>query len=336
MANRSRALQLRQIGREVTPGTAVAANLIDPHLKLIINLDGDESERVQPTGYVVGTNVVAGQYAVAGSYESPFSYSTAHIIFDSLFKKVTATGAGTAKTRVWTPSPNALDTRQYYSAEGGQAGAVEKAKYLFMNSFQATISKGDAAPMTGDVMAIWNGLVTALTGSPTVLPSSIVPKISWNVYRAATFAGLAASPTQLTDQFRYALDWGQFFDVAAFINGSNPGWDAPGLVENIKWDVNATVPSDVTGTDYTGEFTLAKKLAGTPIFIRLMSTGTTVIESGTPDIYEQLIIDMCLRIKANPTPEDVGPFEGKTWPLELSLDATSGKFLEITSVSTVA
>lgn len=336
MANRARKLQLRQLGREVTPGTAVSANLIDPHLMLNINLDGDDSDRVVPTGYLVPTGMVAGAYWVTGDYSEPFGFTTAHIIFDSALKKVTATGAGTAKTRVWTPSANALDTRQYYSGEGGQSGAVEKAKYLFINGIKWQISKTDAAPMTGDVMAQWNGLATSLTGSPTVLASSLVPKIAWNVYNNTTFVGLGSSPTQLTDHASYAADWGPFFDVASFINSASPGWDAPGLAEDIKWNVDVTVPKDVTGTDYTGVFTLAKKLAGTPIFIRLSATGTTVIESGTPDIYESFIIDMCLRIRGNPTPSDIGPFAGLTWPCELSLDATSGKYLEITTVSTVA
>lgn len=336
---KSRVAQIRRLGRESTPGTAVAADFIDPHLKLMIALAGPDSVRVVPTGYMFPTTSVPGMYWGGGTYDVPFSFSTIHVVLDSLFKTVTATGATLTKTRVYTPAVSAVDTVQFYSGESGQTGAIEFYKYLFFNSLKAKIAKQGGSNLTGDVLAqVQSGFLgTAFTtGSPTVLPSSIVPAIAWNAYNATTFAGLAASPTQLTDQFEYDLNYGPVRETAAFIGSSNPGWDAPGIGEAPKQSVNVTVPKDVSSTSYAGVFTLEKKRAGTPIFIRLSAQGNLIETVSSVDYYEQIILDCVLRIMGNPKDSNVGPFVGQTWPTELSVDATSGKALQITVINGVA
>lgn len=332
MPKRSRALQVRQWHAETTPGTPVPADTRSPNGKFMLEQAGDPNKVYVPTGQLVASDSVSGMTWGAGNYESPWSFCEIYQIFNSLFKHVNPTGASLAKTRVWTPAANAEDTYDVYSFDGGQNGALRKFAYVFFNSLKGTISKQDMSPLTGDMMGQWLGNSTGSLVSATTLPSELVGSIMWDAFTADTFAHLASAPSQLTDQWKVAIDYGPVRDTAAFINSANPSWDAAGIGDPIKNKIDITVPYDVSGSDYAGQFTEAKKRAGTPIFLRYVATGAFIENDGMADIYEQLIIDMCVKIIGYPKDTDIKPFVGLTWPCELMLDPTSNKYIEITTI----
>lgn len=333
MALYSRALEITQVGRETTAGTAVAANLLPPNLKIMLEYDGPENTPIVASGHLVPSGQTSGIYWIAGSYETIWTFDELYLILDSLFKSVSATGAGAAKTRVWAPSVNALDTIKTVTIQNGQTGKVLIAKYGMFNSWEWELSKQEVGPLTGEMLAQFSSITNALTATPTTLTSSPIGALMFNVYSATTFANLTSAPTQETTVEKIAFSYGPVRDIAAFINSSNVGWDAAGIGEAPESSVTITVPEDVSGSDYAGLFTLAKKQAGTPIYLRLKATGGVELETG---VYQTLIIDMCLQIVDKPAAAEVGPFKGISWPCRLFKDATSGKFIEITTISATA
>lgn len=329
MVNRSRALQVAQIGLEATPGTEVPANLIAPNTKIMVAPAGDPNTEHVPSGHLVARDTNSGMTWGAGSYEMKIAYDESYLMFNSFLRHVDSTGATLAKTRVWTPSPNAIDAFDTYSAQAGQAGAVEKFRHLLFNSLNFTIGKQESPLFTGEILAQGYTLAAALTATPTVLESSPIASTSWNLWTGATFGAMT---TQLLTGFRVAISVGPKYSTAAFVGSANPSWDAAGIGDPIPNSVNVVVPFDVSGTDYAGEFTMAKKAAGTPIFLTAISEGA-VIESA---VQQTLKVAMCLKIRNVPAREDIGPFVGNSWPCGLYIDSVSNKWLEVTTISETA
>jgi hypothetical protein len=335
MPSRSRALSVSQLIKEVTPGTTPGSPtaLSLPNTRIMLAGAGDDSTAHVPSGHLVPRDTTSGLEWGAGSYEMKWSFDELHILFDSLLKKVTATGAGAAKTHLYSPAANALDAFQTYAAEIGQAGAVEKFNYMVFNSMNFEIRKqGGDGLITGDVLAQEALPAAALTASPTVLPSSPISPTAWDLFTADTFAELESDPVQLTTNFRFGFGLGPKYSSAAYINSAEPSWDALGIGEPIANNLSLTLPHDVSGSDYAGLFTLAKKRAGTPIYLRLQTEGDE-IETG---INELITLDMCVKIRNVPGREDIGPFIGNAFPLNLYIDPTSGKWLEVTIISRTA
>lgn len=328
----SRAQEVVQVGEEVTPGTEVAANLIPPNTKLDIRPTGEGSETYYGQGAWVPSDVRPGLRWAVGTYEAPPTYDESYLIFNGYFKKVTASGAGAAKTRVWSPGPRTAETIGTLSAQRGQAGATNKFSYVVPNTWGLEVNKRlNGARMRGDLLGQYKNRGTALTGSPSTIKSSPIQGSSFNVYGATTWAGLTSSPVQETLVERIAISFGAIRDFAAFLNSAIKTWDALGLIVPTT-GVVITLPDDVSGSDFAGTFNLAKMDAGTPIFLRLEATGAE-LQTG---INETFRIDMALKIANVPEGAEIGPFAGNAWPLQFVIDPTSGKFIEITTISATA
>lgn len=323
MANRSRAMVVSRIGKETTPGTAVNTTIQLPNTRIMLFPAGDPNPVTVPSGYLYPADQSNAVEWGAGTYEMKMAYDECYVLFNSLLKAVTPTGGG-PYTRVWTPSVNALDTYDTYTAEMGQSGSVDRFTYMVFNSMKFTAGKQENPLFTGDVFAQEVLPTTAFAGSPTTVASSPIAATTWNAYTGATFGAVT---TQYTLDWKLEFNYGPKLSPAFYMSSAEPSFDALGIGDPIPNSVNITVAKDVSGSDYTpSPFTLAAKRAGTLIFVTLRSV------SGT-NTYKQ---DMALKIVGMPTSADIGPFQGQTWPCRLFVDPVSNKALEITTISSTA
>jgi hypothetical protein len=111
--------------------------------------------------------------------------------------------------------------------------------------------------------------------------------------------------------FRYEFDYGPVMKDAAFIGSAEPSFNALGIIVPNN-SLKLTLPYDVSGSDFAGFLTLSKKRASTPVFVRLISTGT-LLESGIDNV-----------------------FLGLMWELGIFADEVSGKALELTLIGQTA
>lgn len=339
MALRSSKLQKAHQGLEVTPGTAVTANLLAPNTKLGLRFMGDPNEEYSAEGHLFPADSSSGLVWSGGAWEAPPTFDEAYLYYNSLFKHVAATspGAGVAKKRVWSPSPAAADTHDTYSVERGQVGAIRKSTYVVYNSMKLLFGKRLRPLMSGDLLGQFDpaaGLTNAFSnGSPTVIKSSVIPKKAWNLYTADSFAELETDATLITPAAaRFELDYGPVMKDAAFIGSAEPSWDALGIIVP-NTSLKLTLPFDVSGSDLAGLLNMSKLDNSTPVFMRAVALGDELEE----DIFETHQIDMCLRARVVPDDEDIDDvFLGLTWELGLFLDPTSGKAIEATLIGETA
>jgi hypothetical protein len=333
MANYAKALQVAQLKKEVTPGTAVGADTVAPNTKILLAPDGDPNEEYSGEGHLFPSDSSNGLEWSSGKWEAPPTYDESYLVFNSVFKHVNATtgGGGVAKTRVWTPASASADTHDTYSVERGQTGAVEKFTYAIFNTLKLLVGKRIRTLMSGDMLGQEVLPAAALTAVATTIKSSVIPKTGWDIYYATTWAGLAAG-TLLSTGFRYEFDYGPVMKDAAFIGSAEPSFNALGIIVP-QHALKLTLPYDVSGSDFASFLTLAKKRASTPVFIRLVSTGA-LLEVG---INQKFQIDMSLRVRKVPDETDIdNVFLGLMWELGLYIDETSGNVLEITTIGQTA
>ena len=105
---------------------------------------------------------------------------------------------------------------------------------------------------------------TAFTsGTPTVVHSSPISNMMFNLYYASTWALLQSAPVALTSQFRLEYLYGPKYGDAAFIGSAAQSYDALGIIVPAT-KVLLTLPFSVSGPDFVGRLNLSNKRGGTP------------------------------------------------------------------------
>lgn len=172
-----------------------------------------------------------------------------------------------------------------------------------------------------------NNVTVAAAAGQQTLQSSPIAATSWDLLGAS--GGFGDADVAFTTGWKLEFNYGPKLSPAFFINSAEGSFDALGVGEPIPNSVNITVSKDVSGSDYTGLFNLAKKRAGTIIYLTVQSLGS-IISGATPQTFK---LDMCLKTTALPTSADIGPFQGLTFPCKLFVDPASSKALELKTIS---
>lgn len=326
MAKYAKALEVAQIGKETTPGTAVAANRRLPNLRLGIGMDGDANEDFMGSGNLYPSDLTNSVEWGGGSYEVPPTFVEQVYINDSLFKTATPVGAGAAKTRTYTPSVSAADTFTTYTFQKGQAGSIVQHPYGVFNSWSQTIKKQGRNLISGDLLSQEGTPGTALSGSPTVVTSRPIPNTSWNLYTGTSWSNLQSAASALNTGFQLDIAYGPRYDSEFFVGSAEPSFDDLGIIVPNN-EIKLTLPKNASGSDFAEYVTMAKKRGGTFIYLRASALGN-VVETGTPDILEESTIDMSLKVRAVPAESEMNVFLGLQWTLGLFIDPTPTKALE--------
>jgi hypothetical protein len=273
-----------------------------------------------PSGNLYPTSTASRAEWSAGTWNLPFCFNQFAYAADSLYGVATPAGAGAAKTRTWTPPVSTAPTRQFYTYERGQAGAVNKHAYAHFNSLSYTVAKRGETGLSGDLAAREQTLVTSLTAAPTTVASMIADATQFNIYTQTTMALLDSSPTLVNEVHSIAFSNGPMLSPAYFIGATNRSFDAVGaIVPNSS--VTIVLPYDISGTDFAGLLNLSHKRAGTNVFLRVAVEGPE-LETGVDALWQH---DMCLKVLNVPSQQDIEePFLGISWTAKIFRDSASG------------
>jgi len=332
MTLRSRHLKVLQFGKEVTPGTAVAADKLAPDLRGNIFFAGDPSQEYMASGYIFPNGLSSRAEWGAGPWTLPFCFNQSTYVYDSLYHIATPSGAGTAKTRTWTHAVASAGTRQFYTFQRGQAGSRNQHAYGHFNSHSYTIQKRGEVQQSGDMFAREGVPGTALTATPTVVSSLIADNTQFIAQTATNWANLEAAPTTTTDIHNLAFQVGPMLSPAYFIGATLRSFDAVGIIVPNS-TVTLVLPEDTSGSDLAGLLTLSAKRNGSPLYLRLKVAGPEV-ETGINALWQH---DMVLKALNVPTEQDIEePFAGVSWPCKLFVDTTAQKAHEIKIINNLA
>lgn len=331
----STALQTAHISRETTPGgtpPSGAANKFLANTEFDFGGDGDASKIRRGGGRLFPNSAQSGRRWTTGSGKAPLSFTENNYVFNSACNRAVATGSTLAKTRVYSPALAAQDVIDTYYMEKGVVGAVRAARYVHFPGFGVLVDK-DSADLTFPIMGQQLDPQTAFTtATPTEVPQSTISETEFELFYGDTFAELDSESNKLLTGFSYKFDYGNKNAPYFAINRSNKSYSGIGATVP-KTGLELSTGLEVSGTDYAGPLTIAKKGAGTKLFWRLKTTGG-IIEGSTLEKWQ---LDTCCIIEKEPTDEDIqNVLLGFKWPMFIAEHSPWGSAFMLTTVCGVA
>ena len=331
MTARSAQMQQFQIGKEVTPGTAVATNkrLVGMSLQPKPSLEVSVN---QPPGYLAPVAVALNAESTEADYSGLADYNALTYVLSSLLGAVTptqpdATNAPLAYQWEWDLLGTTTITPQTYTMKYGDATSARQFSYGLFNSLELTINKLKDNEMSGTAIGRALQLNQTLTPNPVDVPAIAIAGAHWSAYFAATGAGLN-SGTQFLDFYEGKLSLADLFAPAFPINRSQESFDTVIVSEDIKLDWEMTLGADAVAEAFLTNN--ARQNAKT--FIRLEAIGPTIQATQS----YKLVIDFAAFIT------DVDAYDSGDGVLilpitaRLAYDSTWGKVARIVLTNTVS
>jgi hypothetical protein len=306
-----------QIGPEVTPGTAVAANKLFNSIGFEPGIAVDMS-RFRPIGQKFDSSVVLNKewtefdITGVGNY-SELIYLLAGVLVDTTPTTVETTG------RRWTFAPNSrsADTVRTYTIEQGDAVRAHKFAYGLITELGINISR-DGIEIEGSGIGQRITDAITMTATPTALPEVPMLPGEVSVYLDPTSGALGT--TKLLRALEANITIGDRFNPLWVLNAAIPSFAA-----HVETAPDVTVELLVEA-DAQGMALLNTMRASGTHFIRVESI-SPVLAGATTQFYD-FRFDMAGKI------DDVSPFEDEdgvyavTWTNRAVHDATWGKALE--------
>lgn len=331
MPTRSSAVQVAQIGKEATPGTAVAATRRLGSIRLTPKAEAETSD-FRPSGNkyvtVVAENKAWTSFEAEGqpTYEE-IIYPLASVLSSPVSSEVMdgATPSGGYR-HVFTPSSEAADNPTTYTVEHGDATYGFHAALGLFTDFSLEVSREEVG-MSGEMIATRleaNPLTTGLTSGDLtpILPGQVC------VYLADTPDDLGTETgtgVRLTNVISVEPSVGSRFNPTWFLNCQADSFTS--FVENAEpeYEVEFMAEADTEGLKW-----LDRLKTGRTSFLRVEATGPVI--QGT--VSNQLTWDFAVKVS------DPGDFsdEDGVYALGPTLtvvhDPTWGKSSEVTVINT--
>ena len=331
MADLAAVYFLGQLGKETTPGTGVAANKLMQSFGLGRMQGQGAGTMFRPQGSKLNTIVVPpGMRFVNIPFDGVMTYNEMEYINNSVFNAVSSTNDGTnGKKWTHTLTKGAADTKQTYTFENGNATHAQKATFVQATSLQLEMSKA-MNKMTGNFVGQQIQDDITITGSPTEIDPVIIAPQSFDVFTAATQAGLPG----LTGGTAYARPFKVTLNVDNIVTPlfRMASADASFIA---MMETPPTITLKVTtDADDAGMAFLANLTAGSTVFWQVRSIGA-VIAGAIPSAYS-FLLTFAGKVPQhyNPT-EDMGSALAE-WTFENVYDATWTKSIEVVTISTLA
>lgn len=339
MPERQSVSQIQQIGKETTPGTAVAATkrLGSMNIALGVNAEtnmfkpqGAKFATVQALNREWATADVSGQptydeviYPLSGVFGSP--------VTSQIMDSATPTGA---YQHVFSPKTDQADTPQTFTLESGDAVQAEKAANLVFTAFGLSISRSEVS-MSGSALA--RAITKAITLTPGLaLPTALTPILPGHVslYTATTAALLGTTQTQLLRVINANPSVGDKYGPAWFVNSSQPSFET--VVEPMDGpssDMGMAVEADAVGMGL-----LDRLRDGATVYLRLEAKGgANIYNAGTQlNLQRRFCWDMAIKAREIGTWSDEDGIWGIPYTFQMVHDTTWGKSQQVTVVNTVA
>lgn len=302
MAERSTIYQSTQIGVEVTPGTAVAANkrLLSVGFGMSPN---PEVQKFRPSGYKYPTLAAEQREWTELSIDGGLTYTEIVYLLAGILKKVTPTGT-TAKTWVFDPSSTAADAIATYTIEQGDSTRARKAALGLVSELSLSFSRSEIT-VGGSMLAGQMQDNITLTASPTEIALVPVLGTEVSIYLANSAAALAGASALLRP---ISVEW-------SLSNRFGPAWylnQQLGFNAYVELEPSLTVSLQLA-SDAEGMALLTAMRAGSTQYLRIEAVGPQI--GAGPDTYK-LTLDTAVKVMDIGDFSDVEGVEAIQWEFE--------------------
>jgi hypothetical protein len=328
MAENSSAFQGTQVGKETTPGTAVAAT------KKLSAMSFDPSPSVEistfkPSGskYATLTAQIYEQvdFDVAGQPTyTEIIYALASLITNP--SPTTPAGGTTSKQWLFESAQSGPDTPATYTAEVGSTQRGHQFTNAIVNELSLGFSKTGEPEMSGSGFgrALTDPFTLTTAGLSTIALVPVLPT-QVNVYSEATAAALTTPTNRLTRDFEWTWSLGGRYSPVRVLNAANSSFETQVEAEP-ELTMGLTTSVDTQGMGF-----LADLRAGTPRFIAMRATGA-IIETTVP---YTLSVDTCAAITDTDGFDDTDGSRTVGWSFTGLYDGTWGKAFSIKVINSL-
>lgn len=319
MPERTTVTQVVQIGAEVTPGTAVAANRQLPSLLLDTSIEGSFTQ-IDAQGFKFPTLFAPGKEWTAAkwSMNTPTYDELIYMLWSHLsFSAPVVQGATTAYKCSTPVLSTSEDTIKTLTIEQGSALRAHKMAYAIVTDLSI---KGDRDKVTADGSILAQQLTDGitLTAAPTVIPQVPMLPNTFDVFIDATSGGLGA--TKLTRLLSWEFSSKNRFAPVWTVNSAVPSWTVP-VEQEIGQSFKVLIEADATGMAL-----LPIMRVGTTQFLRLKSTSTVLAGTAIPYAMQ---IDLAVQVMTTPKQfKDTGGVYAIEFTFGVIHDPTWGKAID--------
>lgn len=323
-------LQVIQIAPEATPGSAVPASKRLRSMRVTFQPQANIDEFI-PSGYKYPVLTAMNQEWMAAQYEGEPTYQEIIYPFSSIINGATATVGGTTASGtayVWNFSSltTALDTKQTYTVERGDANAARRFPHGQFNSITMDISRTDTA-INGDMIGHRLETGIALSGTAVELPLTPILGNQFKLYLEDSQAALGTA-VALDRAFnlnisigpRHTPIWPINSDYASFATTVES--QAPGL------QVQLTLGAGTVGFDDMVDV----MRNGQRKFLRAEAIGGSI--AGTSNY--KFTFDYAGEVISAPTMEDMEEVGVAQWTLRGVHDQTWSRAYQVIVVNNIA
>src|SRR5882672_1003147 len=183
-----------QLGKEVTPGTAVASDKLMQSFGFDRLVGQGDGTMFRPQGSKLNTIAVpTGMRMVNIPFKGVMTYNELVYLLVSAVNSTTPSSDGTnGKLWTFTLTKSAADTKQTYTFMQGNSIHAQKATFAQVTSLSMEMSKSMNA-VSGAFTAQQIQDDITITASPTEITPIIVTPLSFDVYNATAQSGLAGA-----------------------------------------------------------------------------------------------------------------------------------------------
>ena len=336
MAERQSVAQVQQLGRETTPGTAVAATKRLGSMSLSPGINA-EVGMFRPSGVKFATVQALNQEWVEGDLEGqptydevlyPLAGALGQPVSSNILDGATPTGA---YQHVFTPTSDAADAVHTFTLEQGDAVQAERIAHLLFTGFSLDLSRSGVS-MGGSFIgkAVERG--ATLTAGLDV-PADLKPILPghFSAYTADAGDDLGTTQTKLLRLISANPSIGDRYNPAWFVNQEEESFTT--------WVENAEGPTAESGmtleADANGMAFLDKLRDGSTVFLRLEALGPE-IDAGVPESRYRFTWDLALKAQGVDTWSDEDGIWAIPFTFQAVHDGTWGMSQRVTVVNTVA
>jgi hypothetical protein len=283
-----------------------------------------EYDEFGPMGQLTQTIVAPRQEWAQGSLSGYPTYTEIVYPLSNLFGAAvitTPTGATLRRLWSWNPSASTPWTPKTWTIRRGvPADTAEEANYALLSGLNLAFARSSAPSIGGDLFArrLDYTAVLATTGVTTPTNIPMLP-VEGDVFLDATAAGLGT--TKLLRDFSLEFSIADLFGPIWPINSSLNSFAAHGVQ---KPTIQAVLR---LGNDTVGRSLVTNMRAGTPVFIRFLSTSGQMVEAAAPYKFTLDLAAMCVEAPARG--DENGLLSTLEWTFRVVSDATWGSWLKI-------
>lgn len=321
MAERATILQGIQLGVEVTPGTAVAANKKLQATSISTGIKA-EIKKFRPTGSKFNTISALGKEWVEGDISGVLSYTDWVYLAASGLQYTAPDQQESTAAYLWenTPGHSSVDTVKTFTIEEGGSVRAHKFAYGLVSNLGYTINR-DEATVKGKIIGQTLSDAITMTSTPTEIPIVPVLPTDISVYMDTLYSDIGE--TKLLRVLKIEFDTGDRFGTVWPIDGALASFAA-----HVETEPTAEFKL-LLAADSVGMGLLTSMRAGTKKFFRVEGVGATIEDTYT----YKWTHDICATVT------DVAPFSDEDgvyaieWTFTATYDSDLGKAFSFNTVN---